>query len=106
MSAFEARVNIGSLGVRPIQDPNNPTAPAVQAELSLGIVSLIPAGDGQLMPIPFGMIHAGLDKRTIENLITELQKISTEMAEPSKIVTASDLSGVDQMAKVADDLRG
>lgn len=105
MSAFDARVRVGSAGVGVIKE--NDDTPAYEAELALNLMGIAPVGPGQAIPIPFGTIRVPLDTGSVDALIQQLQEAREQMAErPPQVETATNLSEADRLAKITQGLHG
>lgn len=106
MSAFDATLNIGSIGLVSVGEPDA-DGKIVAVQLLLGVKTDIPVGPGQLLPLSLGDLRIPLDKNSVEALIEALQSANEKLKEqPVAIDIASSLSGVEQAAKLERGLRG
>lgn len=101
MSAFDVTVRVGELSVEAITHEDGKT---VEAHILLGVISILPMGDGRFAPIPFGTVRAPVGKAAVGSLIKELQEVYERLEEPSRIETATDLSEAERIAKVTQGL--
>lgn len=91
MSAFEATIRLGEIGVGV---PDAEEGKKYQANLIMGVLALTQVGPNQVLPIPLGTLIAPLDKATVGTLIQGLQEAHDQMDKKPDIHIASDLSGL------------
>lgn len=103
MSAFETTLNIGSLGVQPLEDENGKST---EAHLVMGVVSYIPTGPGQAVPLPLGLIRVPVDRNALKGFHEEIGRALEVVEERSQVQVASSLDGVDKAAQFQANLRG
>jgi hypothetical protein len=104
MSAFDATLNVSAIQAIPA-GPQDENGKYVEAQLLLGVMTTVPVGPKQLMPIPVGGFRVPLDKGSVDDLIVELQKVSELLKERVHIDVASNLAGVEQAAAQEAKLR-
>jgi hypothetical protein len=97
MTAFEASINVGNIGLDKTDDNK-------QLTLHLGIVQALPfAGpDGQPMLAPLGSLSFGLDRETAMEIGQQLQAEGESLDPPSKLAVAHSIQDAEQAAKVTE----
>ena len=104
MSAFDARVRIAEASVNVIKEEGQEFA--TEAELVLGIATVVQVGPNQILPIPFGAIRVPLDKSSLDSLRDRLDAASKELKERVDIAIAPNLNGVENLANMGKEFRG
>lgn len=95
MSAFDATIRVGQAYVQEIPDENGKT---YEAQIVLGVITIAPIGNGQVLPVPVGTMRVPINKDSIKDLIGSLQEAYDKMDQRSNIAVASDISQADKIA--------
>lgn len=103
MSFFDARIRVGQVTVAPVQERED--GPIYEAEIMYGLLSTVPVGPGQHLPIPIGGLRAPFDKESIGAIIKELQDVHERMSTRPNIEVANSLEGVERATQIQDRLR-
>lgn len=102
MSAFDARIRVAEAHIQVVRE--NDEAPAYEAELVLGVLTILPV-EGGVLPVPIGAFRVGLNKETVVALRDKLTDAAEEMSDKPDITIAKDLSGVDRVQEFQQGLR-
>lgn len=100
MSAFDATIRVGEAGVESVEGPDGK---AYEGQLVLGLMTVVPVGPQQLLPVPFGTIRVPLNKQSCQNLIESLQALEESLEERSNIEVATNLGAVEKAAQQAQE---
>ena len=100
MSAFDATVRVGEAYVETRVEEDGK---AYEGHLVLGVMTVIPVGPQQLLPVPLGTLRVPLNKQSADSLIESLTSLRDELDERSNLAVATDLSAVERAAQAAQD---
>jgi hypothetical protein len=70
MSAFDATIRVGEASVESIPSPDGKT---YEGQLVLGMMTIVPVGPQQLLPVPVGVLRVPLNKQSASALIESPQ---------------------------------
>jgi hypothetical protein len=104
MSAFDMQVNVMAIGV---QAPSEEAQQQghTQLEVVLTLAQIFPTPQGQ-MPIPLGTVRFPLSGEDAINVGKQFIEEGEKLPKTSDIQIASDIKGVDQIAKADQAFRG
>jgi hypothetical protein len=100
MSAFDATIRVGEAGTEAIPSEDGKL---YEGQLVLGLLTVVPVGPQQLLPVPFGTVRVPLNKKSCGSLIESLQELYDSLEERSNIEVATNLSAVEAAAQRAQE---
>jgi hypothetical protein len=105
MSAFDMQVNVMAIGVSAPTEEEQQQG-RTQLDVVLTLAQLFPTPQGQAMPIPLGTVRFPLGGEDAINVGRQFIEEGEKLPKTSDIQIASDIKGVEQIAKADQAFRG
>lgn len=100
MTAFDSTIRVGQAFTETQVEEDGK---AYDGQLVFSVITVLPVGPQQVMPLPLGILRVPLNKQACGSLIESLQELHASLDERSNIEVATNLSAVEAAAQRAQE---